>query len=76
MTECPLCDNAAVVYVAYEVCIQNAERAKCDLIMEKVNSGEIKTVEELIEEYKKVTPEKAHPLLDEIVEWREEREVE
>ena len=70
-SNCPLCDNAAVVYVSYEICIQNADRAKCDSVMKKVNSGEIATPEELVEEYKKVIPEKAHPLLEEILSWLE-----
>ena len=69
---CPLCDNAAAVSIAYEICVQNSERRKCDLVKDRLEKGEIQTLEELINEYKKVTPEKAHPLLEEILAWMSE----
>ena len=70
---CPACDNSAAISVAYEICVQNAGREKCDLVRDRLIRGEIQTIEELIAEFKKVTPEKAHPLLDEILAWMSEQ---
>ena len=71
-SNCVLCDNAAAVSVAYEICVQNSEKQKCDFVRSRLERGEIQTLEELINEYKKVTPEKAHPLLEEILAWMNE----
>jgi hypothetical protein len=72
--ECGVCDDSAAIGVAFEICIQHAEDKKaCELVRKKVLTGEIKTLEEMVEAYKKVTPEQAHPLLEEVVEWRRSR---
>jgi len=70
--KCGPCENSAAIAVAYEICVQNAEKDKCDLVMDKLNKGEIQSIEQLVSEYKKVVPESAHQLLDEILSWAEE----
>jgi len=72
---CEICEDSAAVGVAFEICVQYAKDKKaCELVKKKVMLGEIKSLEEMVQEYKKVTPEEAHQLLEEILEWKEEKE--
>ncbi|MEM2592407.1 MAG: hypothetical protein QXI60_07465 [Thermofilaceae archaeon] len=68
--ECSPCRNAAIIAVAYRICLQNAyDKKACRVIKEKVMRGEIDSVEKMVEEFKKATHPRAHELLEEVLDF-------
>ncbi|MEM2365646.1 MAG: hypothetical protein ABIM44_04945 [candidate division WOR-3 bacterium] len=71
MTECEPCKASAVIGMALKICYEYGDKNKCKSIYSSLTKGDIKTVEQLIEEVRKIINE-GHELLDEVKAYYEE----